>query len=116
MSEPNRAGDLMGRVRLHANRWINRHPRLSNALRGAALRASILHALFHSRVLRRPVVHVIGDSHAKVFRGERPFIVHRAGRATAYNLGSEKSTTRSYERLLRTIRHVDRDRDSIVMG
>ncbi len=115
MMKPKWFKDTAGRIRLYVNRRINRHPGLANALRGAALRASILNSLFRSRVLDRPVVHVIGDSHAKVFRGERPFVVHRAGRATAYNLKSEKSTTRSNERLFRTIKYVDRDRDSIVM-
>ncbi|MBU1669551.1 MAG: SGNH/GDSL hydrolase family protein [Actinobacteria bacterium] len=115
MKQPKRVNEFVGRVGLRVNRWINRHPRLATALRGAALRVSILQGFFRSRVLRRPVVHVIGDSHAKVFKGEEPFVVHRLGRATAYNLRKEKSTTKSRERLMKTVRYVDGERDSIVM-
>ncbi|MFH1150622.1 MAG: SGNH/GDSL hydrolase family protein [Actinomycetota bacterium] len=115
MNSSNRTIELAAIVRLRVNRWINSHPRLATALRGAALRASIIHALFRSRILRKPVVHVIGDSHAKVFKGEEPFVVHRLGRATAYNLRKEKSMTKSRERLMKTVRYVDGDRDSIVM-
>jgi lysophospholipase L1-like esterase len=65
----------------------------------------LLRALFDScstayaRLTGRPLVHVIGDSHAKVFRWHRPFIVHHVGAATAHNLPKTGSTTSSNRKL-----------------
>ena len=52
-----------------------------------------------SRLLNRPVVHVIGDSHGKLFRWHRPFVVHHLGAATAHNLAKPASKTSSNRKL-----------------
>lgn len=65
----------------------------------------ILRALFDScltayaRLTGRPLIHVIGDSHAKVFRLHKPFIVHYVGAATAHNLLKTGSTINSNRKL-----------------
>jgi len=59
-----------------------------------------------SRLLNRPVVHVIGDSHGKLFRWHRPFVVHHLGAATAHNLAKASSTTGSNRKLFDIIGRV----------
>jgi len=61
-----------------------------------------------SRLLNRPVVHVIGDSHGKLFRWHRPFVVHHLGAATAHNLAKATSTTSSNRKLFDIMRGVSR--------
>jgi hypothetical protein len=66
------------------------------------------YSLLYSRVCNRPLVHVIGDSHVKVFRGKRPFVAHHLGAATAHNLGKEGSTTNSNRKLFDIIGRISR--------
>jgi lysophospholipase L1-like esterase len=61
-----------------------------------------------SRLLNRPVVHVVGDSHGKLFRWHRPFVVHHLGAATAHNLAKATSTTSSNRKLFDIIGRVSR--------
>ncbi len=72
-------------------------------------------AFFVSRVLRRRVIFVIGDSHTQIFRWERPFVVFALGPATAYNLGNSRSTTGSHDKLFNVLKVVNRERDSVLM-
>jgi len=55
------------------------------------------------RVLNKPLIHVIGDSHVVPFRGSMPFLAHHLGAATAYNLNRKNSTTKSNEQLFKVI-------------
>jgi lysophospholipase L1-like esterase len=59
--------------------------------------------MLRSRLAKGSVVHVIGDSHSKTFRGHRGFIVHHIGAATAHNLKKRGSATGSNERLFHII-------------
>jgi lysophospholipase L1-like esterase len=62
-----------------------------------------------ARLTGRPLVHVIGDSHAKVFRWHRPFIVHYVGAATAHNLPKTGSTTGSNRKLFDAVSRIGRN-------
>jgi hypothetical protein len=57
------------------------------------------YSIAYARLTGKPLVHVIGDSHAKVFRRRRLFIVHHMGAATAHNLQKADSTTGSNRKL-----------------
>lgn len=71
----------------------------------------------YSRLRNKPLIHVIGDSHAKALRGQRLFIVHHLGAATAYNLGKQNSTTKSNEKLFHIVRRLGgRDVALLVFG
>lgn len=72
-------------------------------------------AILYSQVLRRRVIFVVGDSHTQIFRWEKPFVVFALGPATAYNLGSERSTTGSRDKLFHVLKLVNRKRDSVLM-
>lgn len=52
----------------------------------------------YRRKTDKPIIHVIGDSHALLFQNEL-FIIHHIGPATAYNLRSHNSSTRSREKI-----------------
>ena len=62
----------------------------------------------HSRIMKKTLIHVIGDSHAKVFQGNWPFIAHHIGAATAYNLVKRHSATNSNAKLLRILQRIKR--------
>ena len=68
-----------------------------------------------SRLLRVPVVHAIGDSHANVLSGVWPFVVHHIGPVTAYNLASPSSTTQGRARLLDALRLADPHKDIVLL-
>ena len=59
--------------------------------------------VLYARVLNKPLIHVIGDSHADVFRGSMPFLAHHLGAATAYNLKKKNSTMKSNEKLFKIV-------------
>ncbi len=71
----------------------------------SSLRASLVDAytVIFARLLDKPLVHVIGDSHVVPFRGSMPFLAHHLGAATAYNLNKKSSTTKSNEKLFKVI-------------
>ncbi|MCP3685515.1 MAG: hypothetical protein GY861_22925, partial [bacterium] len=64
--------------------------------------------ILYSRTQRTTLVHVIGDSHAIVFKGNKPFISHHLGAATAYNLSKQESTTDSQKKLFRIINRISK--------
>ena len=70
-----------------------------------SLRASLVDAfaVLYVRLLDKPLIHVIGDSHVVPFRGSMPFLAHHLGAATAYNLNKKNSTTKSNEKLFKVI-------------
>lgn len=68
----------------------------------------------YSRLSGRPLIHVIGDSHGKVYRWKLLFIVHHLGAATAHNLAKESSTTGSNRKLFNIIDRIDR-RDIVLL-
>ena len=59
--------------------------------------------VLYARALDKPLIHVVGDSHVVPFRGSMPFLAHHLGAATAYNLNSKTSATRSNEQLFKVI-------------
>lgn len=67
------------------------------------------------RLSRRPVVHVVGDSHVFLFEGVSPFVATWLGGATAYNLGRAGSTTRSGDKLEKALKAVDRSKDVLLV-
>ncbi len=69
----------------------------------------------YSRLSGKPLMHVIGDSHALVFKRKRLFIAHHIGPATAYNLKNEKSTTNSNQKLFALIDKINRKRDMVIL-
>jgi hypothetical protein len=85
------------------------------SVRRCAWWVSHAQALFCSRILRRRVIFVIGDSHTQIFRWEKPFVVFALGPATAYNLGNSRSTTGSHDKLFHVLKLVDPERDSVLM-
>jgi hypothetical protein len=68
----------------------------------------------YSAAARKPLVHVIGDSHSKTFKGNRPFVVHHIGAATAHNLKKKNNSTKSNEKLFDEIERIRR-KDVVVL-
>jgi hypothetical protein len=68
----------------------------------------------YSRLSGKPLIHVIGDSHGKVYRWNLLFIVYHLGAATAHNLAKESSTTGSNRKLFNIIDRIGR-RDIVVL-
>lgn len=76
------------------------------------------HFLFwflYSRLLNKPLIHVIGDSHTGSFKRSKLFVVHYIGPATAYNLKKNKSTTNSKKKLFTIIDKIKRKRDFVML-
>lgn len=61
------------------------------------------YTVLYARLLNKPLVHVIGDSHVIPFRGSMPFLAHHLGAATAYNLNNKNSATKSNQKLFQVI-------------
>ena len=78
---------------------------------------SAIDALFvaESHARRIPSVRVIGDSHAQVVQGLFPFVVAHIGPATAFNLVSESSSTRSWAGIEAALSRTDPDRDIVLL-
>ena len=63
------------------------------------------------------LIHVIGDSHAESFKGQREVRVHVIGRATAYNLIKDNSTTNSKQKTLNVMSKIPKgDTVAFVLG
>lgn len=60
---------------------------------------------FVRKIIKKPIYHVIGDSHTLCFQHES-FIIHHIGPATAYRLNFEKSTIKSREKVLEIINKI----------
>ncbi len=69
-------------------------------------RWAYLYTFVSSQLFKKPSVYVIGDSHVGVFEGQKNFLVHKVGSATAYNLNKSDSTTQSGIRLFEALRKV----------
>lgn len=67
------------------------------------------------RVTGTPIIHVVGDSHSRIFEGVSPFLVHHLGPATAFKLGQRDSTSGSRRLLDRALRSVDPGRDQLLL-
>jgi hypothetical protein len=67
-----------------------------------------------SRLFNKPLIHVIGDSHTRIFKGGKFVILHPIGPATAFNLGSKKSTNMSNYKLQGIINSLNSN-DKIIM-
>jgi len=89
--------------------------RLSLRRRNISLKVVFLRSLVRSKITRKPAVHVIGDSHTGIFFKRKPFIVHWLGPATAYNLKSPRSTTRSYKKLKSILKHLVVQGDMVLL-
>lgn len=74
-----------------------------------------LYSRLYARLLKKPLIHVIGNSHSMAFKRNRSFIVHNIGPATAYNLVNKNSSVRSNEKLFDIIEHIDVKRDIVIM-
>jgi len=61
------------------------------------------YTVLYARLLNKPLVHVMGDSHVVPFRGSMPFLAHHLGAVTAYNLTNKNSSTKSNEKLFKVI-------------
>ncbi len=70
--------------------------------------------VLYSTASRKPLVHVIGDSHSKTFRRKLPFVVHHIGAATAHNLKKKGNSTKSNEKLFDTLDKI-RKKDVVVL-
>ena len=70
--------------------------------------------VLYARALKKPLIHVVGDSHVVLFRGSMPFLAHHLGAATAYNLNRKNSTTRSNEQLFKVINKLGK-RDMVML-
>lgn len=70
--------------------------------------------LSYSRLLNKPLIYVIGDSHAKVFEKQKMFIVYHLGAATAYKLKDKVSTTNSNQKLFSVIKRIKK-RDIVML-
>ena len=72
------------------------------------------YSVLYSRACNKPLIHMIGDSHVKMFRGNRLFVVHHIGAATAHNLGKPNSATNSNRKLFNIIDKISR-KDIVVL-
>ncbi len=66
------------------------------------------YTVLYARLLGKPLIHVVGDSHVVPFRGSMPFLAHHLGATTAYNLPKKNSSTRSNEQLFKVINKLGR--------
>jgi len=67
------------------------------------------------RLLNKPLIHVVGDSHVFVFKDKRMFIAHHIGPATMYNLNKKDSNTKSNEKLFDVINKINRKKDILML-
>lgn len=71
--------------------------------------------LLYSRTRNKLLIHVIGDSHVKVFRRNLPFVAHHIGAATAYNLKKKNSAINSNEKLFNIISRIGK-KDTVILA
>lgn len=72
-------------------------------------------AKIRAKLAGENIIHVVGDSHANAFKYQYPFIVHHLGAATAYNLDTLSSTTRSREQLEEVATSIDPSSESVLL-
>jgi hypothetical protein len=68
-----------------------------------------------SRVYSKPLFHVIGDSHVFALANVDFFIIHHVGPATAYNLYSQSSTTKSNKKLFSFLKKINKEKDFVIL-
>lgn len=71
--------------------------------------------ILKSKLFNSCIIHAIGDSHAKPFIFQWPFLVHHISQATAHNLIKENSFTRSREYLQLFLSRIDKARDVVFL-
>jgi len=79
------------------------------------LRLFNMYVLTRAKLLRRAVIYVIGDSHARAFVFKVPFIVHHISQATAYNLGKDNSYSRSKIYLNSFLQRINKQRNIVLL-
>jgi hypothetical protein len=67
------------------------------------------------RFLRKPLLHVIGDSHSWSLRDCSGAVIHNIGPATAYNLINPNSTGQYGRKLFDIVRRIDRRKDTVML-
>lgn len=72
-------------------------------------------SFIYSRLFNKPLIYVIGDSHASVFKNKLLFIAHHIGPATMHNLNKKDSSTKSNENLFRIIDKIDPKKDIVML-
>jgi len=75
-----------------------------------------LRALIYSKLYKKPLIQIIGDSHVMSFRKDVHFSIHDIGPATAFNLKNEKSTTKSNKKLFKIIKKINRKNDIVMLS
>jgi hypothetical protein len=95
---------------IHRSAWYL----LTATVVGIARVINDMYLATYSALARKPLVHVIGDSHSKTFKGSRPFVVHHIGAATAHNLKKKNNSTKSNEKLFDEIDRI-RGRDILLL-
>ncbi len=86
---------IAGEQGIHRSVWYV----LGAGIEGFAWLIVDIGLVLYSTASRKPLVHVIGDSHSKTFRRKLPFVVHHIGAATAHNLKKKDNSTKSNEKL-----------------
>jgi lysophospholipase L1-like esterase len=71
--------------------------------------------ILSSKIFKKRIVHVVGDSHTQVFRHVPFFVIHYLGAATAHNLIKEKNTTGSREKIFKLLGRIKK-RDIILLS
>jgi lysophospholipase L1-like esterase len=87
---------------------------ISFRIRGLLRALYDCHSVVYAKIYGKPLIHVIGDSHGKVFRGHRQFIVHHLGASTAHNLIKSSSTTNSNKKLFNLVERIN-SRDVVLL-
>ena len=87
---------------------------ISFRIRGILRTLYDCYSIVYARIYGKPLIHVIGDSHGKAFRGHRQFIVHHLGAATAHNLIKSNSSTNSNKKLFNLVERLN-SRDVVLL-
>lgn len=61
-----------------------------------------------SKITKKQLIWVIGDSHTQAFRYEKYFIIKYLGPATAFNLINKNNSTKSFERTSKIIKNISK--------
>jgi len=69
----------------------------------------------YARISGKPLVHAIGDSHVKAFKGEKRFVVYHIGAPTAHNLVKENSLSDSNRKLFKIVNTINK-RDIVLLS
>ena len=100
--------------------WLQRHgsiyfPFWNMVFKYPPLLAFNAVLMLKSNLTNSCIVHTIGDSHVVPFTYRFPYLIHHISQATAYNLGKEKSFTRSSEYLKLFLSKINKKRDVVML-